>query len=326
MKKLLASCAVLATVFASCAQSEKVSDGQFGPYTVDTIIDNVYHIQDCNDANPSGEEFDGEGNKTHFNNCSDMYLIVGKQKSLLIDLSNNIRWADDAAESLRKIVSDRIGESRLTITFTHNHGDHTGMLSAYVDDPDVEFALPEVDFRAMENRFPADRSSFYTDGFVFDLGGFTLTSLMIPGHTPGSMVFFLDGCDLLFSGDAIGSGHGTWIFSLEAFKSYVEGVNHLVDFIEDKANHVNMNRLKVYGGHFWQKDWFEELGDDVFGMQYIYDMQELNAKIADGTVQTAPSNLGEGRMDTYFKNGQAIVAWYASQSEEYRNQLAEFLF
>ncbi len=323
MKKLLASCAVLATVLASCARSENVPDGQFGPYTVDTIIENVYHIQDCNDANPSGEEFDGEGNKTHFNNCSDMYLIVGKQKSLLIDLSNYLRWSDDAVASLRKIVSDRIGNSRLTVTFTHNHGDHTGMLPAYLDDPDVEFALPEVDFRALESRFPEDRSSFYTDGSVFDLGGFTLTSLMVPGHTAGSMVFFLEGKDLLFSGDAIGSGHGVWIFNLEAFNAYVEGVNRLVDYIEDKSNHINKDKLRVYGGHFWQKDWFEELGDDVFGMQYICDMQELNAKIADGTALTAPSNLGEGRMDTYFRNGQAIIAWYASQAEEYRNRLAE---
>lgn len=323
MKKLFSSCALAAIVLASCNQTEKAVDGQFGPYTVDTIEKNVYHIQDCNDANPSGEEFDGEGNKTHFNNCSDMYLIVGEQNSLLIDLSNYVRWADDAVESLRKIVADRIGDTRLQITFTHNHGDHTGMLPAFADDPEVEFLLPEVDFRAMEKRFPADRSTFYTEGYAIDLGGFTLTPLMVPGHTPGSMVFFLDGHDLLFSGDAIGSGHGTWIFNLDAYKAYVDGVDHLVEYIGNKENRVNKNKLKVYGGHFWQKDWFKELGDDVFGMQYIYDMQQLNAKIADGTVQTVPSDLGEGRMDTYFRNGQAIIAWYADQAEEYRNPVTE---
>lgn len=319
MKKLFAYCAVVAIIFASCARSEKVSDGQFGPYTVDTIIENVYHIQDCNDDNPSGETFDEDGNKTHFNNCSDMYLLVGSEKALLIDLSNPIDWADNASESLRDIVGSRIGERDLQITFTHNHGDHTGMLPAFVEDPEVEFLLPRVDFEPLVDRFSAARYSFYDEGYEFDLGGMKISTLAVPGHTAGSMVFFLDGKDILFGGDAIGSGHGVWIFSLDLFKAYADGIEHLVEYIENPENGIDADALRMYGGHYWQKDWFPELGDDVFGIQYIRDMQQLVIGISDGTAYSEPSNLGNALMDTYFRNGQAIVAWNASQAEEYRN-------
>ena len=126
----------------SCVNN--AADVEIGPYTVSVIEKNIYHIQDYNSSNPAGETFDAEGNKTHFNNCSDMYLIVGKEKALLIDLSNNIRWADNAAESLRQLVAERTEGKPLTITFTHNHGDHTGMIHAYMDDPEVWFKAGTV--------------------------------------------------------------------------------------------------------------------------------------------------------------------------------------
>ena len=322
MKRNIALCfIVLLTAAVSCKPAPAAADVQVGPYTVTAILDSVYHIQDCNDANPSGETFDEMGNKTHFNNCSDMYLIVGEKKALLIDLSNYIRWADDAVASLRSIVSERIGDRKLVITFTHNHGDHTGMLPAYLDDPDVCFALPSVDFEALADRFPADRSCFFEEGYEFDLGGVRIASLMVPGHTAGSMVFFLEGSDILFAGDAIGSGHGVWIFNLEAFRSYVDGVNHLVDYIENPVNGIDTGKLKIYGGHYWQKDWFPELGDNVFGIQYIYDMKQLIGQIASGNAKSEPSNLENNPLDTYFRNGQAIIAWNAASAEEYRNRM-----
>ena len=320
--KFICFCA-LALLFASCATSTVGTEIQQGPYTITTIAENVYHLQDCNDANPSGEEFDENGEKTHFNNCSDMYLLVGSEKALLIDLSNFVKWDETAVESLQSIVADRIGGLPLTITFTHNHGDHTGMLPAFIDNPEVHFALPKVDFERMVARFPDVDYEFIEDGYEFDLGGMKLMSLMVPGHTAGSMVFFLESQDLLFAGDAIGSGHGVWIFNLEAFKQYVDGVEHLVDYIEDEDNGINQDALKVYGGHFWQKDWFPELGDDVFGMKYIYDMQKLIDLIAADKAETEPSNLGRPDLDTYFKNGHAIITWSAAAAEAWRTELSE---
>lgn len=308
---------VIIALICMVSCSAKVEEVEVGPYTVSVIEKNVYHIQDYNSSNPAGEAFDAEGNKTHFNNCSDMYLIVGKDKALLIDLSNNIRWADNAAESLRQIVADRIESKELTITFTHNHGDHVGMMHAYLNDPEVRFALPETDFKFMAARFPEAQSTIYNEGHVFDLGGIHIEAIEVPGHTDGSMVFHMHEHDILFTGDAIGSGHGVWIFNDRAFRKYAEAVPHLISWLEAPENEVNLKKLRVYGGHYWQRDWLPELGDNEMGMQYIREMQTLLDEIKTGTAATEPSGLDRPGLDTYFRHGSAIIVWNAAQAEQY---------
>ena len=316
MKQFLRLSAILAIVgLAACTGN--VKDVEVGPYTVSVIEKNIYHIQDYNTSNPAGETFDAEGNKTHFNNCSDMYLIVGKEKALLIDLSNNIRWADNAAESLRQIVAERTEGKELTITFTHNHGDHVGMVHAYADDHEVRFALPEKDFALMARRFPEAQIHFINEGHVFDLGGFEIETIEVPGHTDGSVVFNMNGRDILFTGDAIGSGHGVWIFNEAAFIKYAAAVPHLISWLEDPENGVNTERLRIYGGHYWQRDWLPELGDNEMGMPYVRDMQTLLDEIKAGTAATEPSNLGRPDLDTYFRHGTAIVVWNSEQAKAY---------
>ena len=89
---ILSALALTLTV-ASCGQPKDV---EVGPYTVSTIEKNVWHIQDYNKSNPAGETFDAEGNKTHFNSCSDIYLLVGEKEALVIDLSNPTSWGANA--------------------------------------------------------------------------------------------------------------------------------------------------------------------------------------------------------------------------------------
>ena len=308
----------LALLGAACSGPKDV---EVGPYTVSVIENNVYHIQDYNAANPAGESFDAEGNKTHFNNCSDIYLLVGEQEALLIDLSNNVTWADDAKESLRAIVAERTAGKPLTITFTHSHGDHTGMLPAYADDPEVRFALPQADFARLADRFPEAQRRFFREGEVFDLGGLQVEAIAVPGHTAGSMVFLLKDHDLLFSGDAIGSGHGVWLFNEEAFYNYVSAVPHLIEVLDERG--VNPDRLQIYGGHYWQKDWLDLPKGKELGMGYLRDMQDLLNEIESGTAATEPSNLGRPGLETYFRHGNAIVTWSADQAEKYRASYPE---
>lgn len=291
---------------------------ELGPYTISVIDSDVYHIQDFNSDYPGGEYFDEEGNLTHFNNCSDIYLIVGEERALLIDLSNKITWADNADESLRQIVADRIGDKPLTITFTHNHGDHTGMLPAFIDE-DVHFALPQKDFAEIATRFNKDNYSFFNEGEVFDLGGKQVEAIAVPGHTAGSMVFYLHGNNILFTGDAIGSGHGVWIFNEDGFYNYLSAVPHLVAWIKDPEHKVNPYELRIYGGHYWQRDWLTELGDQEMGMDYLCDMQELLNRMEKGEADKTPSGLDHPVLDTYFRYGSAILVWNAEQAERFCN-------
>ena len=297
-----------------------VKDAEVGPYTVTLIEKNVYHIQDYNTGNPAGEIFNEYNVRTHFNNCSDMYLLVGQREALLIDLSNRITWADDADASLRAIIWERAGGKPLTITFTHNHGDHTGMLPAFVNDPGVQFALPETDFQRLSARFPASRQRFINGGDRFDLGGLEVETLEVPGHTPGSMVFSLKGHNLLFSGDAIGSGHGVWIFDEESFQAFASSVPHLIEWLGDPARGIDPGQLRIFGGHYWQRDWLGLPEGQEMGMPYLQDMIRLIDDIKNGTALQEPSGLQFAALDTYFRQGSAIVAWNAAQAEQYSNQ------
>ena len=163
---------------------------QKGPYTVTVLADGVYHIEDANDSNPAGLHLDENGETTGMNNCSDMYLVVGKDKALLIDLSNAITWDSTATESLRSLVFERVGPSKLYVTVTHRHGDHLGMLPAFVDDPKANFWIPEAEFDGMDV-FPEDRTTYFSEGESFDLGGgLLINTLEVPGHTAHSTIFF----------------------------------------------------------------------------------------------------------------------------------------
>ena len=296
-------------------------DVEVGPYTVSVIGKNVYHIQDYNSENPAGETFDADGKLTHFNNCSDIYLIVGQNEALVIDLSNPVNWADNAAESLRSIVAERAAGKPVTIAFTHNHGDHTGMLPAFVEDKDIRFALPKNDFQRLAARFPENQFRFIDEGEVFDLGGVQVETIAVPGHTAGSLVYLLKDQNLLFTGDAIGSGHGVWIFNTDGFNQYVSAVPHLIAKLEESG--VNLDKLQVYGGHYWQKDWLKLPKNGELGMEYIREMKALLDEMEAGKAATEPSNLGRPNLDTYFRHGNAIVTWNAKEADAYAHQYPE---
>ena len=320
----------LALALTACGPAKDV---EVGPYTVSVIGENVYHIQDYNTANPAGEEFDADGNLTHFNNCSDIYLLVGETEALMIDLSNPIDWAEHADASLRSLVAERIENKPLTIAFTHEHGDHTGMLPAFVNDPEVRFVLPDGDFAWFKERYPEANAHFLGEGTIFtvdgalsdsgifDLGGMEVEAVSVPGHTNGSMAYLLKSQNLLFTGDAIGSGHGVWIFNEQGFNQYVSAVPYLIQYLKERS--VDSDALKIYGGHYWQKDWLDLPEGEELGMEYLLDMKELLNEMEAGTAVTEPSNLGRPGLETYFRHGQAIVTWSAEQLEKYRAQYPE---
>lgn len=313
MKRL--SC-VLATVLAAMSAiscSGNAADVEVGPYTVSVIEKNVYHIQDYNSTFPAGPVLDEEGRFVGFNNCSDMYLLVGRKKALLIDLSNDIKWTDNAAESLRRLVADRSKGRELIVTFTHNHGDHIGMLHAYADDPTVKFALPETDFSTLIANFPEDQCGYIHGGDILELGGMDVDVIEVPGHTSGSVVFSIQGRDIMFTGDAIGSGQGVWIFHEEGFRQYAESVPQLVEWVEEPSNCVDQETLRIFGGHYWQRVGLPELQGEL-GMRYLRDMNRLIDQVMDGTALTEPTNLGRPGLDTYFRYGSACIVWNSEQA------------
>lgn len=302
---------VLLLLFAvtAFAQTREV-----GPYTVHPIIPGVVRIEDANASNPSGIHRDADGKVTGFNNCSDMYLIVGRDRALLIDLSNPIKWHPDASASLQRLVKDEIGGRKLHIAVTHFHGDHTGMLPAFKDQPDVTFWIQVDEFKGREI-FPADRTVPIGGNASLDLGGGVIVdAIEIPGHTDHSTAYFLRGQHLLFSGDGLGSGNGVWIFSADGFAKYRATVDQLIEYIRNPAHAVDEGRLLVFGAHYWQKREKEKLT-----MQYILDMQKLIGEIKAGTAREEKVTFGP-YLNTNFITGEATITWNKADAERFRAQ------
>ncbi len=283
-----------------------------GPYTLYPIIPGVIRIEDSNHVNPAGGQLDAQGNRKGFNNCSDMYLIVGRDQALLIDLSNWITWDTTAVVSLRALVREEIGTRKLFIAVTHHHGDHTGMLPAFKDDRNVTFWIQTAEFKGKEI-FPAERTTPIAGNPSLDLGGgFIVNALEIPGHTDHSTAYFLKGKNLLFSGDGLGSGNGVWLFSAAGFAQYRQSVDRLVAYIRTPDNGVDEGKLLVYGGHYWQKREKEKLT-----MQYILDMQKLIGEIKAGTAREEKVTFGP-YLNTNFISGEATITWNKADAEKFK--------
>ena len=282
-----------------------------GPYTVSQLAPGVTRIEDANSKNPSGIHMGSDGKPTGLNNCSDMYLIQGKDKVLLVDLSNFITWDTTAITSLRSIVSSIRGNRQLYIAVTHFHGDHTGMLPAFKNDPAVRFWINPQEFEG-RNIWPDDRLVNLPENPTLDLGGgFVIESFELPGHTNHSTLYFLKGKNLVFTGDGLGSGHGVWIFSYEGFNQYRSSIDRLIGYVRNPANGIDPSKLLIYPGHYWQK---REKPNLPF--QYVLDMKTLIGKIKDGSAETESVTFNQ-YLNTNFKYGSAVITWNKGDAERF---------
>jgi len=311
MKKRITLIVMLLS-FSLCllAQSE-----QKGPFTVTVLSDGVYNIEDSNDSNPSGHHMDENGKEVDVNNCSDMYLVVGMNKAMLIDLSNKINWDDSATESLRSIVYNRVGDKQLYITITHRHSDHMGMLPAFLDDVNAKFWLCGEEFESLKSKFPAERTTYFAQNASFDLGGgFLLNTFEVAGHTEHGTLFFLKDKNIVFTGDALGSGSGVYLRTYEGFFSYAKSIDNLIKYIEEPTNGIDKFKLAIYGGHAWQRT--ERQLEELTG-QYIYDMNTLIKKMCEGTAKVQlMTTRANSFLDSFYTYGTATIAWNKEAGEK----------
>ena len=187
------------------------------------------------------------------------------------------------------------------------------MLPAFKEDPNAHFWIPALEFKGRDI-FPKDRTTGFTENASLDLGpGVTIHSFEVPGHTAHSTVYFLAGKNLVFTGDAIGSGNGVWLFNYDSFLTYKESIGKLIKYIRDPANNIDLNKLTIFGGHYWQKGEADRLTS-----QYIFDMQTLIEKIGEGTAEEEKVPYNK-YLDTNFKFGTATITWNKADAEKYAN-------
>lgn len=201
-----------------------------GNYTITEIAPQVYAIDDT--AQES------------------MYLVCGKDKSLLIDTGSS---RQPVLPTVRKLYT-----SPVDLVLTHGHYDHM-----YHAEEFQKVYLHPADYkiwtRAMypiclgcdlgQKRFPKryhpGRFLPLTEGDVFDLGGKVLSVIEAPGHTPGSVIFVDREDKLLFTGDAFGSGEVIWGWMPGCLKlsEYQRSLRAFIPKLEPMAD------FGFYGGH-----------------------------------------------------------------------------
>ena len=297
---------------SQCGFAQSVEQG---PFTVKTIADNVFNIEDATLKNPRGFHLDAAGERTGMNNSSDMYLIVGTDRALLIDLSNPVSWHEGAYTSLATLVHERIGDRPLYISATHRHGDHLGMLPAFLDDPRVMFWFSREEFADLD-LLPEDATEYFMAGQALDLGGgIVVDTLELPGHTPHSVLFHLKNQHLLFTGDAMGSGSGVWLLDYASFLSYASSIDKLVAYLENPANESDPEALTLWSAHTWQYGALPRLD-----LQYVLDMQTLISWIGRGDAEPDDYAAGMPFLNATFTYGSATITWNREAAERYRAQ------
>jgi glyoxylase-like metal-dependent hydrolase (beta-lactamase superfamily II) len=151
-----------------------------------------------------------------------MYLVVGKQRALLIDTGMGMNDLGALVKSLT--------EKPVWVVNTHAHFDHIGCNAAFIDvymhknerevlrlHSDTEYlsALSKRELSAavlflahgmLKKLFsakPVARITYIEENHEFDLGGVIIKVIATPGHSPGSICLLDEDARILFSGDTI---------------------------------------------------------------------------------------------------------------------------
>ena len=117
------------------------------------------------------------------------------------------------------LILHKVEEAGLRVALmvnTHGHGDHNGAVKETKERTSAEFRIHQSDVRVMaasmswapmmvpDYKMPPPPDGFLTDGDELRVGGVTLRVLETPGHTPGSVCFYMEG--MVFTGDTLFKG------------------------------------------------------------------------------------------------------------------------
>lgn len=217
---------------------------------------------------------------------STCYVVEGDERAAVID--TGILEGGKLMPTVRELTAKPV-----ILLLTHAHIDHMH----HMDEFDTvylcheEFKLPPEFLRehmAGKQLNLAGTIDIRT-GDRIDLGGRTLEVFQVPGHTPGSVVFWDSAEDYVFTGDAIGSGSGVWI--------QLPGRSSLSDYREHLYNLLSWlvglgGRSTLWGGHYDQRYTSQRLpGDNPVSIGLLADLCGLAERVADGRVQGVPVEL-----------------------------------
>ena len=270
---------------------------KYGSYNIYKIGDEVYKINDPGSPEAILGGLIG----------TDIYLICGKEKALMIDLGNNyidgfkgdkIAPRENAKEEFLDVISKLIGKRQLEVAVSHMHPDHSGMTKAFLGSEVPLWIGEGEDMNRLNTMYEIDPSLYkiFKHGEkTFDLGGGRIVeTFLLRGHSNGGAVFLLKPDMMLFTGDAISPGprRKRELRTAEAFNNFTVDINSLVNSFKANLAPYDRYRLQVYTGHSGEMmfhatktDVVDPLPEDAgYGeWRFIQDMANVANAIKDGT-------------------------------------------
>jgi glyoxylase-like metal-dependent hydrolase (beta-lactamase superfamily II) len=214
----------------------------------------------------------------------DAYLVVGKERALVIDTLQEERNIYKAVRGITDLPVE--------VVITHAHGDHLGIgtldfieagCGVYID---KEKEAPLLGASAAVD--PAYLKPL-REGMTFDLGGCCLEILSVPGHTPGSVVLLDRARQILFTGDAIGAGvFWMQVPSAQPLHVLLGGLDRLSTAVK------GMDQLVIHPGHRHQAP-VQHTGE------YLDDVITATRKILSGEWVGSDAQMTRRGVTTHHK-------------------------
>lgn len=207
------------------------------------------------------------------------YLLEGGERAAVIDTG--------ISEGLRIMpVLRELTEKPMVLILTHAHIDHVHHMDEFetvymchdeLNMPpewlEMHKAGKELQF---ENTIPIDTGS------CIDLGGRVLEICKVPGHTPGSVAIYDAKADLVFTGDAIGSGCGVWmqLVGSTSLAEYEESLRFFMAWLIQRGG-----RMRFWGGHCTQFNQSRQIpGFNPLTMGLLADLIDLVREVIAGRI------------------------------------------
>ena len=219
-----------------------------------------------------------------------VFLVMGKERALLIDTGMNIR-------DLKPLVEE-LWEGEVIAANTHCHFDHIGADPDFapvwicdddtarhvaergifaedtgeeMTDPAFQFG-PPAGFDADSFRIPPYEYRTFTEGHTFDLGGRTVEVIRTPGHSPDSVTFWDKEANIFWTGDLVYLGaifahiEGE-LFGDSDYEDYLASLRRLAALAdEDSKFYTSHNDLIMDYGTFCRiLGAFEEVAEKEAG-------------------------------------------------------------
>lgn len=255
-------------------------------YSVEELSDGVYAIDSVNE----------QSIYVLANEDETVFIDTGMEEGLLIGMTGMLLDREPYNRKLRGIDND----GKCSLILTHAHIDHmfhaNEFLSRciYISNEEVAawktlkwvVRIGELGYKTKHKSYNIQRYNRLKDGQRLTMAGRELQIIAAPGHTPGSIAIVDHTDRLVFMGDAVGSGEGSWMWmpGCSTISDYRKGLQSLMTALRGCEDYRYLGGHRMQGVNGPKHPKGHELN---FGV--IADMEELCGRLLCGQLSPAES-------------------------------------